>query len=250
MNNYELAESWSSGNAVKYYLKNRGKIEDLYDSEKRFLPGAVKNAESVLDIGCATGGFSGIIGRMKKDINYTGCDISPEMVKRAKERFPAGKFYLTDGRKLDFPDDFFDLCVCFGVLHMTAGWKELLSEAWRVCRKAVLFDLRIVEGSGVSDANLSYQKIVFEEKWDGISKVPYVILNTEECAAYLAGLRPEIKSFRSYGYMHPVSGTAVSSHNSVCMSCFYLNKRGKENVFEWGLPLAIPQKIKKAVSKR
>jgi len=42
---------------------------------------------SIHDLGCGYGAMFGYMGRRFQDFTYTGCDLSPEMVARANERY-------------------------------------------------------------------------------------------------------------------------------------------------------------------
>lgn len=249
MNNSGNAESWSSENAVNYYASHRYSVDDLYKSETFFLEDAVKTGKSILDIGCAAGGFSKIVKTYNKDLEYTGVDISPSMIDEAKRRFPDDNFSLCNGLKLDFPDNSFDIVISFGVLHMTENWKELLSEAWRVCRVSLILDLRVVEDNGICDADTSYQRLDFDGKWDGASKAPYVVVGLDEITDYIIDMKPRIKSLGTYGYWHPVSGMTVSPFESVCMSVFSMNKNNDIYSIDWQLPLDIPERLTQSMQE-
>jgi len=94
---------------------------------------------TALDFGCG-------IGRMAVALagNYsrvTGVDISPEMVKRAREnvKHPAVEFTLLDGDSLPFPDASFDLVYSTIVVqHISAPHNACyVSEFFRVTRAGV-----------------------------------------------------------------------------------------------------------------
>lgn len=244
MENSELARSWSSKNVIDYYLKHRDSIDDIYESEKHFLGDALKDGKSILDIGCAAGGFSKVVKAYNRDIEYIGIDISQAMIDEARKRFPDSNFHVCDGEKIDFRDEPFDICISFGVLHMTEKWERLLQEAWRVCRKSFIFDLRLVEKGGVSDPNESYQKLAFDGVWDGISKAPYLILNIDDAIRAIYNLEPDAHSVKAYGYSHLISDTVVSKYNSVCMSVFSLAKIGPFQPIDWQLPLKISDRLR------
>lgn len=239
------AGAWSSENAVNYYVSHRYSVDDLYKSEKYFLENAVRAGKNLLDVGCAVGGFSKIVKKYNKDIEYTGIDISPRMIDKAKKLYPNDNFRLCNGETLDFPDNSFDAVISFGVLHMIENWRSLLMEAWRVCRGSLIFDLRIVNGTGVCNAGESYQRLYFDGKWDGVSKAPYVVVGLDEITDRLIEMRPEIRSLRTYGYWHPVSEMTVSRFDLVCMSVFCLNKTGDKKNIDWKLPMDLPERLAK-----
>lgn len=241
----KYANSWSSSSVVSYYLSNRDKDKDLYRSEKVFIKDALRKKHTLLDIGCAAGGFRNIVKGYNPRIEYSGVDISPVMIEEAKKRFPQERFYVTDGNRLSFPDSFFEVVICFGVLHMTENWKTLLSEAWRVCKDSLLFDLRITDAEGISDIRTSYQKLQFEGAWDGVSIAPYIVVNIDDFMQYLLGVKPSISMTKAYGYMHPVSPMTVSCYREVCMAALWLSKTGKNTmqITEWNMPLNPARKI-------
>lgn len=232
--------AWSQENVIQYYALNRNRMEDLYESEKRYLCEYAGQAGAVLDIGCAEGGFFGILSQLNKDIAYTGVDISKNMISSARKTYKNAAFKLIDGEHLDFPDDSFDLTICFGVLHMTESWRQLLKEAWRVTGKRLIFDLRIVQDGGISDRDRSYQRLEFEGKWDGVSKVPYIILNNNEAFKYISAMLPQ-PGISTFGYWHPVSKSTVSTYSEVCMAVYCLEKTDKVKDIDWNIPIARPE---------
>jgi SAM-dependent methyltransferase len=231
--------SWSSDNAVNFYIAHRDTSENLYRSEKVFLQETLQDASTVLDVGCAAGGFSKIVREYNRGIHYTGVDISPRMIQEAGKRFPGERFSVTDGNCLAFPDNAFDAVLCFGVLHMTENWKTLLAEAWRVCADTLLVDLRITGAEGISDPAVSYQKLEFEGAWDGVSKAPYIVVNIDDLMRCLTGLQPAIATLKGYGYMHPVSPMTVSRFHEVCMAALSLHKQGNHplTIAGWDMPI-------------
>ncbi len=230
---------WSAPAALCYYEANRGSAEDIYPSERVFLADALNSAATVLDIGCAAGGFARALREIKPDLSYTGVDVTPAMVESARRQFPDDNFQVIDGRHLPFPDDSFDVAICYGVLHMTMDWRELLGEGWRVCRKTLLFDLRLTDSIGVCNPNISYQKLAFDGEWDGESVAPYIVLNHREALAALQDLIPPC-SLQGYGYIGPVSGNTVSSYREVCMAAFCLSKSvGRASITRWDIPFPL-----------
>lgn len=231
---------WSAPSALRYYESSRSKAEDIYPSEREFLYDALRNAVTVLDIGCAAGGFSRALREVKPGLVYTGVDVTPAMIDSARCQFPDDKFQVIDGRHLPFQDDSFDVAICYGVLHMTMDWRELLAEGWRVCRKALLFDLRLTDTAGICSP-VSYQKLAFDGEWDGESIAPYIVLNYRDTLAALRGLVPTFSALQGYGYFGPVSGNTVSPYREVCMAAFCLSKgAGKADITRWDIPFPLP----------
>ena len=243
MQKNNAAASWSSQNAINYFVSHRNSIHDLYKSEAYFLEKAVKTGNNLLDVGCAAGGFSKIVKEYNQDIEYTGIDISPRMIDEANKLYPNHNFQLSSGKTLEFPDNSFDIVISIGVLHMTEDWRNLLAEAWRVCRDSLIFDMRLVNDKGVCNIEESYQRLYFDGDWDGTSKTPYVVVGMDELADHLANMKTEIKSIKTYGYWHPITEMAISKFKSVCMSVFYLSKVGNKQDIDWKLPIDLPKKL-------
>lgn len=97
--------------------------------------------ESILDVGCAGGHYYRTLQYHLGAIDYTGCDITPEYIKFARERFPEKTWLEADVRRLPFPDKSFDYVLCLFVLvHLSQeDMAQALRELTRVARKQVLF---------------------------------------------------------------------------------------------------------------
>lgn len=72
---------------------------------------------SVLDVGCATGALVEYLGKKKPLWNFTGVDVSAELLNKARERMPS--YEWVEGSALSLPKEFshkFDVSLCIGVL--------------------------------------------------------------------------------------------------------------------------------------
>ena len=59
-------DQWGKKNVVEFYVNNRNKFSDLYDSEKIPLRKVDKDKiKDILDFGCAVGGFYIIFSKMR-----------------------------------------------------------------------------------------------------------------------------------------------------------------------------------------
>ena len=70
-----------SNDYSKFYENNRLHVSELYPSEKRIFSYIDCSNKTILDVGCATGGFYSIMKELYGSIDYTGFDISEKMIK-------------------------------------------------------------------------------------------------------------------------------------------------------------------------
>ena len=92
----------------------------------------------ILDIGC---GWGRILSVLYKDgyRNLLGLDISPDMIKVGKERFPFLDLRVKTDNNIDLPDESVDTVILFAVLTCIADDETqslLLSEIHRVLKKS------------------------------------------------------------------------------------------------------------------
>ncbi len=218
------AKAWSQPNAVDYYVKHRQDIEDLYPSEKVFLPRVLFPGAKVLDVGCASGGFFKIMHSLEPAIDYTGIDIAEPSIESARQKYPEARFLVTDGLHIPFVDGVFDVVHCTSVLVVEPRYQELLKEMYRVSNRFVLADMRILKnlGSALTPEN-SYYRIEFEGQYQG-TNVPYVIADADEVVNFILTLEPRPQALRGTGYYHAVSPMATTPYSEVCMTIFLIQK--------------------------
>ena len=85
MNN--INNSWSQKKIIKYISENRKNYNDLYLGEKILLNEYFKKGCSVLDVGCAQGGFVNILSQLEKKFSYLGIDYNDEINKINEQIF-------------------------------------------------------------------------------------------------------------------------------------------------------------------
>lgn len=98
----------------------------------------IKDGSKILDLGCG----SGIITKefenfFKADI--IGIDIKDQRI----EKIP---FQLFDGKKIPFPDNFFDAVLITFVLHHSADPISILKEAKRVAKEKIIIYEDLADG--------------------------------------------------------------------------------------------------------
>ena len=177
---------WSAEDTVQFYAENRQTYDELYDSERYFLTEEfIQQMSSVLDIGCAAGGFYNVFKMLNPDIQYVGIDVSQELLKIAKSKFP-GKvnplFVWYNGEE-EFPvEEKFDLVFSSGIMHLIDNWKELFRKMVDRARKNLLVDFRVAfdktrrgtyffdfDGDGIYHHQTSYHVVNLNELFDFFS---------------------------------------------------------------------------------
>lgn len=110
----------------------RGKAKWL----RRWLTRHDREAGDVLDIGCGIG----LLHRYLPG-QVTGCDVSADALKQAKDRNSDVEYRLHDGRTLPFPDASFDHALAVTVMHHVppAEWPFFVAEAVRILRPGGAF---------------------------------------------------------------------------------------------------------------
>lgn len=86
---------------------------------------------TVLDVGCGDGEIAWLLSHRRRDLRISGVDV----LVREGTRIPVEAF---DGRTLPFADESFDVVSFVDILHHCEQPLELLREARRVARRAIV----------------------------------------------------------------------------------------------------------------
>ena len=139
----ELSKKWFDKQAPVYDETNTilyskyGKIscENIYDYLKD------KEYEKLLDIGCGTGYLINMLAK-EYDAEFTGLDLSPEMINQAKSKNIKNSTFI-EGRSDDLPfkNDTFDVITCSQSFHHYPETDKPMQEARRVLKQGGLYIL-------------------------------------------------------------------------------------------------------------
>jgi len=216
---------WGQANSLDFFRDERQSPEDLYPSERVFLPDAVKRAKSILDVGCACGGFAAIMHSFNENLKYTGIDIVPEMLFRARKLQTAASFAAAAGQQLPFASQSFDLVHCSGSVHLNLRYRELIADMWRVTRHQLLFDVRLTEGPSMEGRF----RVDFDKTGEG-GLLPYIVINIDETRDLIDKILGAPDHVRLYGYHHPASSTAILPNgNNLIMAFLLLSRTSTES---------------------
>jgi SAM-dependent methyltransferase len=206
------AEAWGLPRVIDFFTTARATTAEVYPSEWFFLKDRLREGISVLDVGCAQGGFSAVLAEHLEDFRYTGVDVSPAMVAAARARFPRRDFQVVgEGDLSTLGEARFDLVLALGHLHLHERWRDTLAEAWRRTAGALIFDLRHVDGPTVEDKTRAYMAMDFHGGGSSHAamRLPYILLNAGEALAAVRAACPGAARIAHYGYLHRPTGTAV-----------------------------------------
>jgi SAM-dependent methyltransferase len=212
-------QAWGLPNVLDYFGDHRITSNHVYPSEWVFLRDRLREGVNILDVGCAQGGFAGIVAEHVKDFDYTGVDINEEMIKLAKERFSSRNFAkIEEGDLSLLADAKFNLVLVLGILHLHESWRQTLAEAWKHCADSLIFDLRETHQDTIEDKDISYFKMNFGDGDDTSAAItlPYNFINAAEAEEAINSIFHDAAKIEHYGYRHPLSESAVSpEHNAI-----------------------------------
>jgi SAM-dependent methyltransferase len=206
---------------VAFYADHRNQPEHLYPSERRFLPWLAQQSASILDVGCAAGGFSNIWRHYQPTIVYTGVDLSAGLVNAARKFHPDLQFHQGNcAEGLALPDGSADVVAAIGWLHWEPQYESAIRELWRLTDRFCFFDVRLVTDR--KHATRGRQQVAFVSDWDGQTTTPYVTVYWDSFAEQLLSLQP--KSIMGQGYWGQAADTVMDIESQVCFAAFVLEK--------------------------
>ena len=176
MNN--VNNSWSQNTIIKFISENRKDYRNLYLGEKILLDQFFKKGFSVLDVGCAQGGFINILSQLEKKFSYIGIDYNEEMLAIAKKKNPNNKFInIKKNNFSKYINKKFDLVIIFGILHLNKDWKKIIKEGYKLSKKYLIFDLR--------ESDKKINKNIYLNLGDHKKKIPYNIIEQKKVKIFL-----------------------------------------------------------------
>ena len=221
------AAAWGLPKVLDYFDDHRTSGEDVYPSERHFLDEQLSDGMTVLDVGCAQGGFANIIGEQIGNLRYTGIDINDEMIRRAQTKYPHHRFIRVSEGSFGVDDgDRFDLVLVLGILHLHENWRQTIAGAWRHTARCLILDLRETDGESIEDKSRSAFRMNFNggdnehaQPW-----LPYNIISSELAGITVAELCTGARKIREFGYPHAVSEAADTPIDTVTTRTYCIER--------------------------
>jgi len=115
------------------------KIVDTWNSEnlRKFLNR--QTVKRTLELGCGTGRLANSLFWLSSEVY--GVDISREVLKIAKEKYPKLKLTCSEVINLPYENNYFDMVIINGSLHHFFAVEKTFQEAYRVLKPGAYFIL-------------------------------------------------------------------------------------------------------------
>lgn len=144
------------------FPKNRKQLEFVESIKK------ISSEEKILDIGCATGNLTELLG--EKTRNIVGIDLDKELLKEAKEKHPNLNFENMNMLKINekFEENSFDRVVSFGNTLVHLDSREEVEEFFQKVHKTLKFNgffiVQIINYNRIIEKNIKNLPTINNEK--------------------------------------------------------------------------------------
>jgi ubiquinone/menaquinone biosynthesis C-methylase UbiE len=125
-----MSKSRSFDRASQIYDQTRPLLEPIAKYGIPAIVDIIGPQARLLEVGSGTGRIS--IPLLERGVNWIGCDLSSNMLRRFQEKYPSAPIAQADGTLLPFPRDQFDAVLTVHVMHLIPPWRQVLGEFRRV----------------------------------------------------------------------------------------------------------------------
>jgi len=106
----------------------------------------IESGDSVLDVGCGFADFKSWIEGQGKAVNFTGIDLSPDLIRVAKEKHPDAKLLCGELFDFHFEGESFDWIILSGAmneqLHDQGDYaRKMIASMFKLCGKGLAFNM-------------------------------------------------------------------------------------------------------------
>lgn len=122
----------------------------------------IKEGDSILDVGCGYGDLADYFQRKNIQVDYTGYDINPDFISKAKEKYPQHNFQVLDIVNQEYPNfDFIVSTTCFNLkLQFQDNYEfanQIISSMYKHASKGVAIDFLTKYVDFESDHGFHYE---------------------------------------------------------------------------------------------
>lgn len=133
------------------------------------------NGFSVLDVGCGLADLYAFMEHRGINIDYMGCDITPQMIERARKRFPELRLEVLDILAEPEPTERFDFVLASGIFYLRwenplAYLEAMVSRMFKLCRRGMAFNTLSTEAPQREPAEFHAEPIQVLEACMGITR--------------------------------------------------------------------------------
>ena len=243
---------YQSDNIQKFYSAHRTKWADFYASEQFVFERVFskeKPIQTVLDVGCASGGLGTALAERFGVDQYFGVDINPQAISAATAKERSGpqrsRFICGDIAQplAELENRKYDLVCCLGCADWNLEPLKIISRCWDFVGDdgEMIISLRLTKNATLNDICKSYQFIHFDASppTGGEERANYVVFNIGDAFGLINNLAPRPSHTLVYGYWGKPSRTAVTRYSDIVFSVFALRKKanGPSPTVEVRLPL-------------
>ena len=138
---------------------------------------------------------------------------------------PEGEFFVYDGHEITFKDNKFDLVFSIGVLHHLHHWRNMIKQMVKCSSTFTIFNIRLTNEGTLDDADKYYQKVSFNDKWDGKTAISYLVVNVDEFRKFMEQCFGKGRyRVETYGYYAKSTDLANIPYDKVFICCIKVEK--------------------------
>lgn len=239
----DIYRYWNSETALEKYSKVRP-WSGRFRSEVFFLEKIMKPGMSVLDIGCATGDLYPALKERYGSVNYTGIDVAPAMIAKAKTLLSSVcDATFIEGNILDIETlprgSRFDIVTATGVFQHEFHYRELLRAMVDHTKEGghILFDVKLFH----SHPTLCDITRAWVDHPDPIYFIVFNFKDLLNTVLEESGVGNQVEVFGYYSGVHPSVRLMPAVSEKVCSAHVLLRRdNGTHNRQQMKLKMNLP----------